>query len=54
MPTYEYRCADCGHTFERVQSFAEHDRSRPACPKCQSKHVEQVPAAFFAKTSHKS
>jgi len=23
MPTYEYRCTDCGQTFERYQSFSD-------------------------------
>ena len=23
MPTYEYRCRDCGHEFEIQQSFAD-------------------------------
>src|SRR5687767_14022767 len=23
MPTYEYRCQDCGHTVEAVQSFSD-------------------------------
>jgi putative FmdB family regulatory protein len=23
MPTYEYRCQDCGHTVEVVQSFSD-------------------------------
>jgi putative FmdB family regulatory protein len=34
MPTYEYECARCGHTFEAFQSFAEKPLSR--CPKCKS------------------
>jgi putative FmdB family regulatory protein len=32
MPTYEYECADCGHTFERNQSMSEEPiRVCPAC-----------------------
>ncbi len=32
MPTYEYRCADCGHTFDTVQSFT--DDALTECPEC--------------------
>ena len=30
MPTYEYACAKCGHTFEIVQSIS--DKPLKACP----------------------
>jgi len=32
MPTYEYRCKDCGHEFEAVQSFT--DDAISECPSC--------------------
>ncbi len=32
MPTYEYRCADCGHTFDIVQAFT--DDPLTECPEC--------------------
>src|SRR6185436_13340330 len=32
MPTYEYRCKDCGHEFEAVQSFT--DDAISVCPTC--------------------
>lgn len=32
MPTYEYRCRDCGHEFEAVQSFS--DDALSECPQC--------------------
>lgn len=54
MPTYEYRCTKCGKLFERQEHIAEHERSHPTCPKCQSRNVEPVLADFFAKTSRKS
>jgi putative FmdB family regulatory protein len=53
MPTYEYRCKDCGHAFERVERMSEHTAA-PKCPKCGSANVEWVPAPFYAKTSRKS
>lgn len=54
MPTYEYRCKDCGHTFSKKFTVAEHDRYEPQCPKCKSKNVEQLISEFFAQTSKKS
>lgn len=32
MPTYEYRCKDCGHTFDAYQAFT--DDALSECPKC--------------------
>lgn len=32
MPTYDYRCADCGHEFEAHQSFS--DDALTECPEC--------------------
>ena len=54
MPVYEYRCSDCHHVFDNVEPIAEHGGKAPPCPKCKSRHVQQVLTAFFAKTSHKS
>jgi putative FmdB family regulatory protein len=54
MPTYEYRCLECHHVFDRAEPLAEHGQRRQECPKCKSKKVEQVFTSFFAKTSHKS
>ncbi|MGZ8393094.1 MAG: FmdB family zinc ribbon protein [Gemmatimonadales bacterium] len=54
MPTYEYRCRDCHHVFDRTGPLSEHGRRRPECPQCRSKKVEQVLTSFFAKTAHKS
>ncbi len=32
MPTYAYRCADCGHAFDIHQSFS--DDALTVCPEC--------------------
>jgi putative FmdB family regulatory protein len=32
MPTYEYACTECGHSFEIVQSFS--DDALTECPEC--------------------
>jgi putative FmdB family regulatory protein len=54
MPTYVYRCEDCGHEFERVLLMSEHDRAKPQCPKCKSERVAQAVSSVFVKTSRKS
>lgn len=35
MPTYEYECADCGHSFERSQSMS--DEPIKVCPACSGR-----------------
>ncbi len=35
MPTYDYECQKCGHTFEHFQTFSEPDLKR--CPECRGK-----------------
>lgn len=32
MPTYSYKCTECGHAFDAQQSFA--DASLTTCPEC--------------------
>ena len=32
MPTYAYRCKDCGHAFDAIQSFS--DDALTECPAC--------------------
>ena len=32
MPTYDYKCEDCGHTFEEFQKMK--DTPIKKCPKC--------------------
>src|SRR5258707_4668 len=40
MPTYDYECKACGHTFEELQSFSEPALTR--CPKCKKKKLERL------------
>jgi putative FmdB family regulatory protein len=35
VPTYDYECQKCGHTFEHFQSFREPDLRK--CPECKGK-----------------
>ena len=32
MPLYEYKCAKCGHTFEKIESVSAAETKK--CPKC--------------------
>jgi len=35
MPTYEYKCEDCGYKFEKFQSMK--DKPIEKCPKCEGR-----------------
>jgi len=35
MPTYQYKCPDCGHEFEEFQSIK--DKALEICPACKGK-----------------
>ena len=35
MPTYEYKCTQCGHDFEAFQKIT--DKHLEKCPKCSGK-----------------
>jgi putative FmdB family regulatory protein len=35
MPTYEYECTKCGHTFEEFQAITDKPRTR--CPECRGR-----------------
>ena len=40
MPTYQYECSACGHSFERFQSIT--DRSIRKCPECGRLKVHRL------------
>jgi putative FmdB family regulatory protein len=54
MPTYEYQCTACRHKFTLIQTIAEHDKGKAACPKCKKKKPRQVISTFQTVTSRKS
>jgi putative FmdB family regulatory protein len=55
MPTYEYRCRKYGRRFEKAMTFKQHERgTKPACLKCKSRNVEQLPSQFQAVTGKKT
>jgi len=43
MPIYEYRCLECGATFEKIVSLNTHSMD---CEKCNSSRVEKLFSAF--------
>lgn len=40
MPTYDYECNDCGHTFEYFQYYSEEPLSK--CPHCKTGSVKRL------------
>jgi putative FmdB family regulatory protein len=56
MPTYEFGCLQCGHTFTTVWNVAEYEealRKGLRCPNCNGEKVEQKLSARV-QTSKKS
>ncbi|HVJ69885.1 MAG TPA: zinc ribbon domain-containing protein [Caulifigura sp.] len=52
MPTYDYRCKKCGHTWETFQSIkAEPIKKCPECKKNQAERVIGPGAAILFKGS---
>jgi putative FmdB family regulatory protein len=51
MPTYDYRCSNCGHQFETVQKFS--DEPLKICPVCGHAELRKVfhPAGVVFKGS---
>ena len=46
MPIYEYRCDNCGHELEAIQSLSEAPLKH--CPECDSDNqVKKISAAGF-------
>jgi putative FmdB family regulatory protein len=45
MPIYEYKCQQCGSSFEQIRSIAERDKDL-LCPKCHSTRVERQLSVF--------
>ncbi len=47
MPLYEYRCKDCGHQFEKIQSFSAPEEKE--CPSCHGpvERLLSAPAVQF-------
>lgn len=46
MPTYDYRCPPCGHTFE---ALVRHDQAA-SCPECGSRELEKLLSLPFVRS----
>ena len=45
MPLYEYRCTQCGHRFEKIQSFSSTPEAE--CPLCKGLLKRPLTAPAF-------
>jgi len=52
MPIYEYKCLDCGQTFETMRSMKDAD-APVACSKCQSQQTSRLLSKFAAQSGGK-
>ena len=43
MPTFDFQCRKCQHTFEFSRPFG--GKEHPACPECKSKKTEKLISA---------
>lgn len=46
MPTYEYECAACGHSFDEFQQIS--DKHLRTCPKCGKRKLQRLIGAGAA------
>jgi putative FmdB family regulatory protein len=52
MPTYEYNCEACGHSFDELQSFSDEPLKKcPACKKPKLRRAFGTGAAVLFKGS---
>lgn len=52
MPTYEYRCRECGESFEFLQKFSDSPKRKcPACGRHRLKKLISGGAGFIFKGS---
>lgn len=42
MPTYEYRCKNCGKQVSIFQSYEEYDVETVRCPHCKSEDLQRL------------
>lgn len=58
MPTYEFKCKDCGAEFEVIASLSEFERMKQEhtvrCTACGCTNVEPEIVAFQVQTTRKS
>ena len=42
MPIFEFRCAGCGHIFEKLFMSSSNEEADLSCPECSCEAVERV------------
>lgn len=40
MPTYEFRCNECGHTFSVITNWSK--KGEVTCPSCQAQDLKEL------------
>jgi putative FmdB family regulatory protein len=50
MPIFEYVCRECDHRFESIVLGSQ----KPACPKCESKKLDQQISRFAVSGGDKT
>lgn len=50
MPTYDFECGSCGHSYERNLKIAERDNPQ-TCPECSGSEVKRIIGAPKFSTS---
>lgn len=50
MPIYDYKCRNCGETFETYCGLSDIE-SELKCPKCGSKNPEKDRSKYFGKNA---
>lgn len=50
MPVYEYKCKQCGTTFQVLKSISKKDEEQK-CPNCGSIQTERLISQFMSKTT---
>ncbi|MGH9510035.1 MAG: FmdB family zinc ribbon protein [Terriglobales bacterium] len=52
MPIFEFICKDCSHRFETIVHGS--GSSRPQCPSCQGRKLEQQLSMFVVRARKKT
>ncbi|MGH9554712.1 MAG: FmdB family zinc ribbon protein [Terriglobales bacterium] len=52
MPIFEFVCKDCSHRFETIVQGSS--SSRPQCPACQGRKLEQQLSVFAVRAGKKT
>jgi len=53
MPIYEYRCDECGHSFEMIRRVSESDEGLQ-CPTCKGSKVNRLMSVFSSQSQGSS